>query len=78
MSQRPGETARQWYARVAAERDAADQRFQAIAADAGSTGSSLIDPADPAQGAAMHRLEELRAEAIEAEAAAVNDPDETA
>ncbi len=74
MSQRPNESPEDWYARVSADRDAAAARFSALTEPAQQAGSAQsVDPGSPEQEAAMRRLDELRFEAIEAEAAVINE-----
>ncbi len=78
MTRRPNQTARDWYLRVIQDRDAAAAKLASLTGPTGQVrpaGSHPVDPGSPEQEAAMRRLEELRLEAIEAEAAMINEVD---
>jgi hypothetical protein len=78
MTRRPNQTAKDWYLRVVQDRDAAAAKLESVTVPTEkvrSAESSPNNPGTPQQEAAMRRLEELRLEAIEAEAAMINEGD---
>ena len=75
---RTNETAADWYARVVGDRDAAAAKLDSLTVPVGEMCPGEADPVDPGapeQEAAMRRVEQLRLETIEAEAAMTNEVD---